>query len=217
MDVKLSDLTYTGEVVAADDCTSLDHWRAETSGELTAGPDGMLWTCDAATKMGTIWYDQPFEGPTLVEYDVVTLQGMDNINMIFYARVPGGLMETADQRDGTYAQYQTFQNYIITYLTNEAPQWRVRFRKDPGFDLLSETNVDLPTNQNVKQHISYVFDAEGGMKLYVNGDLIHAYTDAGDIYRSGYHGLRTWNSVLRYSNFRVMKLDPVRKGCEQTF
>jgi hypothetical protein len=206
MDVQLGEKTIRGELVAEDDCTSLAHWRAETSGTLEATPQGMLWDCGAATLMGTVWFDQPFHGPTLVEYDVVTLGGQDNINAILYARAPGGLLETSDQRDGTYAQYQSFQNYIITFLTNGEPEWRIRFRKDPGFHLLTERNVALDTAQNVQRRISYLLDAAGGMELYVDGALLHAYTDTEAVYRDGYHGLRTWNSVLRYSNFRVLRV-----------
>ena len=118
------------------------------------------------------------------------------VTWISSAKQPGGSLNIARTRsDGKTSE--------ITYLTNSEPRWRIRFRKNPGFKLLSETYSDRPTTQGVRQRVSYVFDRGGGMSLYVDGKLLHSDRDPGTPYRSGYHGFRTWNSVLKLSNFRV--------------
>lgn len=203
--IKIGDKTYRVRLVFEDDFADLDHWLLETTGRVKASENQLVWECEGG--VGTLWCRKFFEGPTIVEYDVTTVAGANNINFFFYARnQPRGLLETTDERDGTYSEYHVFQNYIITYLTTDEGQWRVRFRKNPGFNLLSETFVDRPVTQPQKQHITHVFEADGAMSLYADQRLLHTYRDRDNPYRSGYHGFRTWNSVLRYSNFRVYRI-----------
>lgn len=203
MTKRVGDEEFTVKLLFEDDFENLDNWIAESKGTVTAGDHELIWDCEGEALVGTIWCKQRFEGPTIVEYDVATLAGTDNINFLFYADREGGLLETTGERTGSYNEYHLFPNYIITYLTNKEPRWRVRFRKDPGFNLLSETFVDRPVGQPQKQHITYVFEADGTMSLYSDGRLLHRYRDEDNPYRSGYHGFRTWNSKLKYSNFKV--------------
>ena len=81
-----------------------------------------------------------------------------------------------------------------------------RLKSIPGFKLLSETYSDRPVTQGVKQRVTSVFEKDGTMSLYADGKLLHTYRDTDSPYRSGYHGFRTWNSVLKYSNFKVFAI-----------
>jgi hypothetical protein len=48
------------------------------------------------------------------------------------------------------------------------------------------------------------------MSLFVDGMFIHGQEDGTLPYRSGYHGFRTWASDVRYSDFKVYSIIPVR-------
>lgn len=202
---QLDGRTFGVRLVFEDRFDDLSNWLAETDGTVETVNNELVWKCPDK-KAGTIWCRRRFEGPTIVEYDVVTVSGSDNVNFIFYADRPDGLLETTAERTGKYSEYHKFQNYIITYLTNFEPRWRIRFRKDPGFRLLSETTSDRPVTQGVRQHVTYVFERDGTMILYADGRLLASFRDPDSPYGSGYHGFRTWNSVLRYANFKVFAI-----------
>lgn len=205
---KIGERSFKVNLIYADDFSNLDNWVVESTGSVEVLNNELIWDCHQAGKgYGTIWCKRFFQEPTIIEYDVVTISGRDNINFIFYAtKEPEGLLETTSERTGEYGEYHKFPNYIITYLTNYQPQWRIRFRKNPGFNLLSETYYDRSTKQGQKQHITYVFENDGSMSLYSDGNLLHTYKDVEAPFRSGYHGLRTFRSTLRYSNFRVYSI-----------
>jgi len=200
---ELDGRSFRVRLLFEDRFDDLDRWVAETDGTLTVAGNELAWDC-GEKRAGTLWCRERFEGPTIVEYDVVTVSGADNVNFIFYAHLEDkDLLETTAERTGKYSEYHAFANYIITYLTNFEPRWRIRFRKNPGFQLMSETYSDRPATQGVRQRVTCVFEKDGTMSLYADGRLLHSARDADNPYRSGYHGFRTWNSVLKYSNFKV--------------
>jgi hypothetical protein len=202
---ELDGRAFRVRLVFEDRFDDLSHWLAETDGTVEAVGNELVWKCPDK-KAGTIWCRERFAGPTIVEHDVVTVSGADNVNFIFYADRPEGLLETTAERSGKYSEYHAFANYIITYLTNFEPRWRIRFRRNPGFRLLSEASCDRPVTQGVKQRVAYVFERDGTMSLYADGRLLHSFRDPETPYQSGFHGFRTWNSVLRYSNFKVFAI-----------
>jgi len=219
---KIGDVTYSLRLQFRDHFDDLDDWLVESTGKLAVEKNWLKWDCFSSGKQaGTVWCKRRFSGPTVVEYDAVAEAGARNLNFIFYATHPQGLLETTNSHTGTYGQYHVFPNYIITYLTPPVEgkpgafsdtQWRIRFRKNPGFELLTERMVE--TNRDVarRRRITYVFDAEGRMELYVDGQLLHAFHNKSP-YRSGYHGFRTWNSDVRYANFSVYSIHgPRAKG-----
>jgi len=206
MTLSIGGKDYTVEPLFSDDFANMDDWLVESTGQVRIAGGELLVDCRG--KVGTVWCRRRFEGPTIVEYDVVSVAGADNINFFFYAdNPPAGLIETTAERTGAYKEYHVFPNYIVTYLTEGkdggGKQWRIRFRKDPGFHLLAERFVEGPTEQGVKKHVTYVFESGGTMTLYVDGELQLSFTDKDAPYRSGYHGFRTWNTQLRHRNFRV--------------
>jgi uncharacterized protein YkvS len=209
---KIGEKSFKVDLIYTDNFSNLDNWVVESTGSVEVLNNELIWDCHQVKEAyGTIWCKKFFQGPTIIMYDVVTISGMDNINFIFYAtKEPEGLLETTSERTGEYVEYHKFPNYIITYLTAYKPQWRIRFRKNPGFNLISEKFIDRSTEQGVKQHITYVFEEDGTMSLYSDGNLLHTYKDEESSFRSGYHGLRTYHSTLRYSNFRVYAI--LKKG-----
>jgi hypothetical protein len=204
--MQLRDQTLQVELLFEEDFNDLSAWTIESSCTPYIESGILVWPCEGKEGMGTIWCNQRFDGPTLVTYEVVSLEGMQNINFFAYASHPEGLLETTGERTGHYSEYHNFQNYIVTFLTNEEPRWRVRFRKDPGFSLLSETYVAMDTATAQPHQMTYLFDNTGDFTLYVNGQKILTAKDPSAAYRTGYHGLRTWRSKLKYCNFKVYSI-----------
>lgn len=132
----------------------------------------------------------------MVTYEVQVVEGRNNINFFGYAEV-----DLTQRRTGAYEEYHTFPNYLITYLV-EGAQWRIRFRKNPGFTLLSEERTDGPEPGRWRK-VEYRFERHGVIRLSIDGKTVHEYRDARPLSLSGLHGLRTWRTKLRYRNFRV--------------
>jgi hypothetical protein len=178
-----------------DDFADLRHWSVEGTGTAVA-QDGMLvWDC-SGTREGTAWCRTKFGGATRVTYEVQVLDGRDNINFFGYAGV-----NVAAPRSGAYGEYHTFPNYLITCLL-EGGRWRIRLRKNPGFALLSEARVDGPEPSRWRK-IDYVFSGDGTIRLLIDDAPVHEVRDGAPLPLSGFHGLRTWRTKLRYRNFRV--------------
>jgi hypothetical protein len=105
-----------------------------------------------------------------------------------------------------YAEYQVFANYITTYLTDNERRTRVRFRKNPGFELLSEAYVDAPIPQGKPMTMQSSFDAQGNIVLSRDGKELHRCQADEPLSPTGYIGLRTWNTSLVYRSFKVFAL-----------
>lgn len=216
---EIGETTYTLRPQFKDSFDDLDDWLVESTGKVSVKDNWLMWDCHSSGKQaGTIWCKRRFSGPTVVEYDAVAEAGARNLNFILYATHPQGLLETTGSRTGSYAQYHVLSNYIITYLTPPVEgksgtfsdtRWRIRFRKNPGFNLLTERLVETKKDAARRRRITYVLDNENNMKLYVDGQLIHAFHDKTPL-RSGYHGFRTWNSIVKYAKFRVYSIQGQR-------
>ena len=204
--IQLGDQTLQVELLFEEDFNDLSDWTIESTCTPYIENEMLVWPCEGEEGMGTIWCNQRFDGPTLVTYEVVSLEGMQNINFFAYASHPEGLLQTTGERTGHYSEYHNFQNYIVTFLTNGEAQWRVRFRKDPGFGLLSEKYVEMDTATGQPHQMAYLFDEAGDFTLFVDQQKILTAKDTSGVYRTGYHGLRTWRSKLKYNNFKVYNL-----------
>lgn len=195
------------ELIYQNDFASPRDWLVESNGTVEFAGGELRWDCEGKSVMGTIWCRERFSGPLAVEYDVKCLAGANNINFFLHADTPDGdLLETTDQRTGVYAEYQTFPNYIVTYLTDNEGRTRVRFRRDPGFELLDEAFSDAPIPQGQFITIRTIADADGDLVLCRDGEEVHRATDPQPLSPEGYLGLRTWNTSLAYRNFRVYAL-----------
>lgn len=213
---KIGDTSYKLTLEFEDTFDNLDNWLVESTGKVAVKDNWLSWDCFSSGKQaGTIWCRKQFSGPTVIEFDAVGAAGARNLNFILYATHPKGLLETTRSRTGEYGEYHDFPNYIITYLTPpvkgepgkfSTDQWRIRFRKNPGFKLLSERLVDANKDAGRKQRVMYVLDGNGRLRLFVDGELLHEVEDKSPLYRSGHHGFRTWNSDVKYANFKVYSI-----------
>jgi hypothetical protein len=181
-----------------DDFADLRNWSVEGTGEAAVEGGTLVWDC-SGTREGTAWCRRRFEGPTLVTYDVQVLDGRSNINFFAYADVVLGAART-----GAYGEYHVFPNYLITYLL-EGALWRIRFRKNPGFSLLSESRLEGPA-PGVWRSVAVAFERDGTIRLSVDGRVLHEHRDPRPLDLAGFHGLRTWRTRLRYRGFKVYAL-----------
>jgi hypothetical protein len=188
----------SGRLLFEDDFSDLRHWSVEGTGAAVAKEGTFAWDC-AGTREGTAWCRTRFEGPTRVTYEVQVLEGRNNINFFAYAET---MLEV--RRTGAYEEYHRFPNYLITYLLEDS-KWRIRFRRNPGFALMSEKRVDGP-EPNRWRRVEYTFARDGTIRLSIDGAFVHEDRDPKPLPLSGVHGLRTWRTSLRYRNFRVYAL-----------
>ncbi|MDH3598597.1 MAG: right-handed parallel beta-helix repeat-containing protein [Candidatus Tectomicrobia bacterium] len=208
--------TYAVQLLIEENFANLDNWLVEMKnpGKVKVADNILQW--DARNSMGTMWNKTLVHGPSLIEYDVQNLDGMNNLNAIFYGSIikkdQEVLLETTHQRTGEYDEYHLFPNYIITYLSKDPSTdistWRIRFRKNPGFNLLSEQSISKRVSSREWQHLTYVFEQNGSMSLYVDNRLVHTERDTKTPYRLGYHALRTWETHLSYKNFKIYQIVP---------
>jgi len=130
------------------------------------------------------------------------------VNFILHGDTPeGDLLATSDQRTGRYAEYQVFPNSIVTYLTDqENGRSRVRLRRNPGFELLSERYLDEPIEQGRPMRLTTRVEADGTLSIARDGQVLHSARDPDPLPLAGYLGFRTWNTSLHYRDFRVCGL-----------
>lgn len=141
------------------------------------------------------------------------LEGKLNINGVFYAsRMQQGQETLLDARrngNGVWQEYQAFQNYTMTYLDPEHDDiWRIRFRKNPGGKIIAERHKKHVVKPGQYQRMTYIFEKNGRMRLYVDGVHMQQYRDKEDVYREGYHALRSFKTHSKYRNFRVYRILP---------
>ena len=128
--------TYTAQLIAQDDFASLDNWVLESPEpeKVTVADNTLHW--DAIETHGTLWHRTLVSGPSIIEYDVQALEGKLNINGIFYGAMddaPETLLDARRDAEGAPEDYNTFQNYTVTFTDRENDgRWRTRFRKNPG-------------------------------------------------------------------------------------
>lgn len=189
--------------------TNFDNWRPE--GNIEIAVNSRKLEIDARNGMGTVWLKEEFRGPQLVEYDVRLMGDSieSNINMFLMAGKPdaAGILESSDERDGTYNQYHGFPNYLVTILngasTEKRDVLRIRMRLNPGFTLVEEAWHD-PLVFGKVYHIAYLIEDEV-VTVIIDGTTV-CKTGYDTKLSTGLHGLRIWRTHSVYDNFRVSRL-----------
>ena len=145
-----------------------------------------------------------------MEYDVRLMSGsiQSNINMFLMAARSGGdLLASSGERNGNYAQYHVFPNYLITILNDpgldKRDRLRLRMRLNPGFELADERRYE-PLMFGKVYHVAYLIQPPLVTVLLDGVPLVRT------LYREkldrGRHGLRIWHTHSIYDNFRVSRV-----------
>ncbi|MBN1810134.1 MAG: DUF1961 family protein [Planctomycetes bacterium] len=215
--IELPDRQVKVETLYEDDFSAPnDDWLPEGGAEIRLA-DGRLFM-DAREAEGrehpylTLWCRKPFAGDTVIEYTARvedTPDGSTNLNFFVYASHLDGssVIDTTAERTGDYPEYHVFNNYIYTYLNGTAeggPRTRVRYRKDPGFNLVKEAWRE-PIVKG--RDYDFLIAVQGPrMRFYVDNELIIDHDDAGSPHRQGHHGFRTWHTFMSAAGFRISSI-----------
>ncbi|MBN2582653.1 MAG: DUF1961 family protein [Planctomycetes bacterium] len=222
--LQLPDQELKLETVFEDDFSGeTGQWLAE-GGATVQVRDGRMgfdaW--NAKPQVETVWCRQAVEGDCVVEYTVRVDpgEGNTNLNFFLYATNPDGssVLDTTAQRTGAYAEYHKIPNYIVTYLNSddrdkqdantEDPsklRVRVRFRKDPGFNLLCETWRE-PAIAKGRDYRFTIVVRDDRTQLYVDGEAVFDHVEAAPLLRRGHHGFRTWATRVSVDEFRISRI-----------
>ncbi len=226
----LPDQTLELETLFEDDfAADSGQWLAEGGAEVVVKDGRMSFDArQSKPAVETVWCKQAFEGDCVIEYTarVEAGDGNTNLNFFIYGCNPDGssvLLTTAD-RSGAYGEYHKIPNYIVTYLNMDDRQKqdidaadssklrvRVRFRKDPGFNLIHETWRDPAIEKGRDYRFTIVIQGPR-TRLYVDGLLVFDHSDRGPLHRHGHHGFRTWATFVSVDEFRVSRIRSAAGG-----
>ena len=136
--------------------------------------------------------------------------GARNINLFFHARLSDGrdVLDESNRRTGEYSQYHHFPNYILTYLGDD--RLRVRMRRDPGFELLTETYLPggVPLDTDVELEVRVADGCIEYHELRPHKRLLLRHHDPHPL-NGGRVALRTWKTHVGYRDIRIDRLVPV--------
>jgi len=172
-------------------------WVVEGRPRASIAKGRLLVDAFGSDRAATLWYRAEFEADLLVEFAGVTVppHGACNFNLFLHASELDGSDVLSRQRSGSYSDYHEINNYIFTLTEG----WS-RFRRDPGFQCLSE-DLTLQAKPNVSYRV-VILQQGGRLRSLVNDRLIHDVTDP-QPHTRGRIALRTWNTALAYDRFRV--------------
>jgi hypothetical protein len=173
---------------------------------------------DEGRRFATVWLKQSLPSNIRIEVDSKVLHSYpdsNNFNFFISYNDPSGkpLYETREQRaNAEYKLYHPLNGYIVTFLKdptcpekNEdgSLKARIRFRRCPGFELLTEKFDD-----RAEQQVNYHFDItklNGKLVLKVDGKQLHKVVDPNP-FEGGYFGFRTWRTYLTYKNLKIYEI-----------
>jgi hypothetical protein len=135
--------------------------------------------------------------------------GARNINLFFHARLTNGrdVLDESNRRTGEYSQYHPFPNYILTYLGDD--RLRVRMRRDPGFELLTETYLagGVPLDTDIELEVRVADGCIEYHELRPHKRLLLRHHDPHPL-TGGRVALRTWKTRVGYRDIRIDRLVP---------
>lgn len=175
-------------------------WVLEATEADVEVKDGKLFITDYGIG-ATLWYKDEFPKDIVVRYSARAEKGMPNnklnFNLITHARENDDSIlkiGTEAKRNGAYVQYHQFPNYLSTLTFKHS-----RLRKNPDFNLLSNSGVSSVENQIY--HFVHTIQ-QGHIRYYLNGTKIHDFKDA-DPLNGGLFALRTWNTKAWWDNIEI--------------
>lgn len=165
----------------------------------------------AGRRAASVWLDKELKGDLSIEFDVYLVSSSDdanNINLFFMYGDPSGkpLRQSAQQReDGLYKRYHSLKGYIITNVTNgDTSEIRYRFRKNPGFKLVTETHG---SRKNRKQPIHIKLIKKGNhIEYWEDQNKVFDVMNSDTLYVEGLFGFRTWHTSMEIDNLLIKRI-----------
>ncbi len=166
----------------------------------------------AARTTATLWLRPELPQRAVVRFRASVLPPAEgnaaNLNLILHAREQDG-QPVRFGRSGQYRLYHELPNYIVTFTGGFAPGWS-RARRNPGFELLHETDLRAEVGQDYE--IAVTID-EGRLRYYVDGKRVHDIVDPQPL-PAGRFALRTWTTNAAWSHVQVGRLHDPKTGFE---
>lgn len=165
----------------------------------------------------TIWLKPEFEGPIMIEYDVVVIgkdgpqDRVSDLNCFWMAKDPDSfddIFKNSDKRGGKFSNYDSLRLYYMG--VGGHFNTKTRFRRYVGNGerpLLAEhdlTDAKFMLTANEPYHIKIIAH-NGTIQYYRNNELLIDFVDEAP-YTSGHFGFRTVNNHMTVDNFRVYQL-----------
>ncbi|QYY35081.1 DUF6250 domain-containing protein [Ruficoccus sp. ZRK36] len=185
-----------------------DRWTVESQGPSVKAEEGWLrirkGDMDKAQAGVTVWYDKDLPADIIVVVDAAAAPGDHacNLNFFLHATEADGAPLNYT-RSGAYTEYHQIPNYLFTYTGGFMKGWS-RARRNPGFTLVN-ADEEIRVEPGTQYEIVIVCQ-QGEISFYIDGELIHHYTDA-DPLPGGRFGLRTWFSDVDYDRIRLGRID----------
>ncbi|MFW6159061.1 MAG: hypothetical protein ACOC8E_06875 [Planctomycetota bacterium] len=192
---------YSGEVILDGFGPGLDDWHQEGLGEFCLDGDRML--IDAREGGYSAFYKTELPADMAVRYRVKSAPPyqQNNFNLISHCRPPEPGWPIVEL--GRYPGYREFENYIVTFVSaRDKPEWgdedytagRVRFRRNPGFELNRE---QYPDSVYGKEYEIVYAVVDGTMHYYIDGTKIDDWRDPEPL-GGGFFAFRTYCTVAEY-------------------
>ncbi|MEY3774503.1 MAG: hypothetical protein RLZZ129_1283 [Verrucomicrobiota bacterium] len=201
-----------GQVLHAEDFTSLDNWAVEQQpGGTVTLADGKLIIADAAGC--TVWFRHRLEAPVVITYTVTmsSASRVSDLNCFWMASDPArpdDVFAAGHTRDGRFATYDKLRTYYVGYGGNT--NTTTRFRRYDGTGarpLAPEHDLGAPEfllEPDRAYRIKLIATAEGRAQYLRDGELIFDFTDPEPLTR-GWFGFRTVHSRMEVQDFRVVR------------
>lgn len=197
--------------------SNLDDWQVEQmeGGKVEIKEDKLEITDVAGC---TIWLKEKFEGPIMIEYDVVVIGNggpqdrVSDLNCFWMAidpESPGNLFANSEKRGGKFPNYNSLRLYYMG--VGGHYNTKTRFRRyigDGERPLLPEHDLvssEYLLEANKPYHIK-IIAYKGIIQYYRNNKLLVDFEDSKP-YTSGHFGFRTVNNHMTVDNFKVYQLN----------
>ena len=211
-------------IIDEDFSQGMDDWWVEGGEEVRVEDGRLVIRADnpttTRTKACTVWCKTPHPGEFVLELDAHVLASSiqaNNINLFLAFSDPSGtpLYQTREDRSaGEYGKYHQLSGNIITFLNDPkgeappnadgTPKARVRIRRCPGFELLSQEysgRCQIGETYHIK-----VTRSGGWIVFEVNGKEMHRAEDRTPL-EAGLLGLRTFRTELWFDNIKLRAID----------
>ena len=169
-------------------------WAVEGDSEVQV-KDGRLCVNglkDGKAHSATIWYRSDLPDGLLVRFRAKVLPPAENnaanLNVFLHATESDG-SPLKFGRSGAYSEYHKIPNYIVTLTGGVQPGWS-RVRRDPGFNMIHESDV---CSEVGKEYEVVVTVQKGRVRYYLKDRKWRDVQDT-DALPGGKFALRTWST-----------------------
>jgi hypothetical protein len=198
------------------DATDIAGWQMEGPGILEFRDGWMEMRSPEEQSHHVLWCPQQFPESFIAQWEAQNLRTDAGLCIIFFAAANlngGNIFEPElPTRDGSFKQYThgEIRCYHASYYAN-APhnpdRAQTNLRKNPGFHLLQEGEMGIPTTSKAIHTITLVKD-KNHIRLWVDDRMVIDWKDDGETggspHGSGLMGFRQMQwTHFRYRNFAV--------------